>query len=134
MLIDDVLDPELEGGNRIIRAHDGERTGKPLRKIPADIGRRNKIQLAIAHTFPLHHPAVIGPLQQSLSLARTAKRIARLAIPTDLAAVPGKCPPALDLPPIVGMTAPPEIAAIPLKPAARIRSEEHKSELQSLMR
>src|SRR3546814_10241682 len=91
----------------------GKRTLEPLRKGPANIGRRDKIQLAIAHTFPLNHPAVIGPLQQSLALARTAKRIARLAILADLAAVPRKGPPALDLSAIIGVAAPHEIAAIP---------------------
>ena len=69
----------------------------------------------------LDFPTIIGPVQQSLSLARTAKRIARLTILAQLGDMPFERRPALDLPVILlRHSASHVIAAIPLKPATRI--------------
>src|SRR4029077_5937884 len=69
----------------------------------------------------LDHPAVIGPVQQSLPLPWTAKRIARLAVHFDLFDVATKRLPALDLPSVLFQHPPAHvIAAVPLKPPARI--------------
>ena len=66
-------------------------------------------------------PAIIGPVQQRLSLSRAAALIARLAIASDLCDVAANCLPASDLPGVLFRHAPAHVvAAIPLKPAARI--------------
>src|SRR4051812_11682756 len=64
--------------------------------------------------------AVVGPVQQRLTLAAAAGEIAGLAVRPDLADVAAERLPAFDLPRIVVMAAARVIAAVPLKPAARI--------------
>src|SRR5687767_11943758 len=66
-------------------------------------------------------PAVIRPMQDSLSLPAAAVKIARLAVGDDLRHVPADRPPSSNLPRIVGRPATHVVAAIPLKPSARIR-------------
>ena len=69
----------------------------------------------------LDFPTIIGPVQQSLSLAWTAKRIARFTILAELGDMPSERLPALDLPIVLlRHSAAHIIAAVPLKPATRI--------------
>src|SRR3954447_23936008 len=73
--------------------------------------RREDLQLA----------AVIGPMQQGLTLARPAHRVAGFAVALDLADMAAHRPPPLDLPRILLRQPTAEIvAAIPLEPAARV--------------
>src|SRR5579859_1138897 len=66
-------------------------------------------------------PAVIGPLQQRLPLARTAENIPRLAILPDLRLVALEGFPSFDLPRVLARQAAAHIiAAIPLEPASGI--------------
>jgi hypothetical protein len=66
-------------------------------------------------------PAVIGPVQERLALARPAHRIARLAMSSDLRHVALDSLPASDLAGVlVGQPPAHVVAAIPLEPAARI--------------
>src|SRR3974377_2207988 len=71
---------------------------------------------------PASNPAaVVGPMEQGLALSPAAGEIARVAMPLDLADMAAHCFPALDLACILfGQPAAPVIAAVPLKPAARI--------------
>src|SRR5687767_15610883 len=69
---------------------------------------------------PSDPAAVIGPVQDSLSLPATAVKIARLAVADDLRHMPADRPPSSNLPRIVGRPAAHVVAAIPLKPSARI--------------
>jgi hypothetical protein len=69
----------------------------------------------------LDSPAVIGPVQELLALARPAHRIARLAMSSDLRHVALDSLPASDLAGVlVGQPPAHVVAAIPLEPAARI--------------
>lgn len=76
----------------------------------AGIASRPRSQLA----------AVIGPVQQRLTLARAAGQITRVAGGSQLPDMTAHGPPAADLAFIIVMPAAHEIAAIPLKPAARV--------------
>ena len=65
--------------------------------------------------------AVVGPMQQGLSLPSAAGEVARLALPLDLPDVPAHGLPSPDLPLVlVGQAAAHVVAAIPLEPAARV--------------
>ena len=65
-------------------------------------------------------PRVIGPMKKGLTLSRTAIDSAAWAIVTDLRDVPTHRSPAFDLSLVVRTAASHVIAAIPLKPPARI--------------
>ena len=68
-----------------------------------------------------HLPAVIGPLQQCLSLSGSARKVAWLTVIAQLRCMSSKCLPAFDLAHVlVGHAAPHIVAAIPLEPSARI--------------
>src|ERR1041384_5462196 len=65
-------------------------------------------------------PAVIRPVQQRLPLALAAGKITLVAVHPDLPDVAAERLPALDLPRVVLVAAAHIVAAVPLKPAARI--------------
>src|SRR5688572_33449973 len=67
-----------------------------------------------------HLPRIVGPVEQGLPLFAAAGEVAAAAVLLDLRDVPADGPPALDLAIVVGPAPPQVIAAIPLKPAARI--------------
>jgi hypothetical protein len=65
--------------------------------------------------------AIVGPMQERLSLPRTAEEVTWLAVPLDLPNVPPHCFPSLDLPSVfVRHPTAHVVAAIPLEPTARI--------------
>src|SRR5262245_17830538 len=65
--------------------------------------------------------AIVGPVQQCLSLPLAAGKVALLTIPSDLRDMPFDLLPAPDLPRVFFRHAAPHIvAAVPLEPAARI--------------
>src|ERR1700684_1064740 len=71
--------------------------------------------------MPSDLTAVVGPVQQRLPLAGSARQIAGFAVALDLSDVPSYRLPALDLPAIfLGRPSAHVVAAIPLEPAARI--------------
>src|SRR5579864_6235639 len=64
---------------------------------------------------------IVGPVEQRLSLSRSTQPISWIAMPLNLCDMPTNCFPAPDLACVlVGHPAAHIIAAIPLKPAARI--------------
>ena len=65
-------------------------------------------------------PAVVGPMQQRLSLPPAALEVAALAIVPYRRRMASDCPPSPDLPLVVPAPAPHVVAAVPLKPPARI--------------
>ena len=69
---------------------------------------------------PLHVPGIIRPLEQGLTLPGSAIPVACSAVFLYLRDMPLKSAPPSDLAIIVRTTAPHIIAAVPLKPAARI--------------
>ena len=71
--------------------------------------------------MPLDFSAVIGPVQQRLSLSWAAGLIARLTIASDLLDVAANSLPASNLPAVLFWHTPTHIIpAVPLKPSARV--------------
>jgi len=68
----------------------------------------------------LHPAGVIRPVQERLPLPRTAQQIATHTVSLELTNVATHVQPAANLPVIIRMTTPHVVAAIPLKPTARI--------------
>jgi hypothetical protein len=74
-----------------------------------------------AADLPSNLAAIVGPVQQSLTLTRAANWVAGLAMPSNLRDVPADRLPALDLARIFGRHAATHVVAtIPLEPAAWI--------------
>src|SRR5262245_33648287 len=76
------------------------------------------------HAAALQLAAVVGPVENRLPLPPPALEIAGLAVLADLRHVPRDRPPPSDLPRIVRGPPPHVVAAVPLKPAARILSAD----------
>lgn len=70
--------------------------------------------------YELQFSRVVGPMEQCLSLLATAAPVAGQAVGPYLRRVPPEGPPPSDLPRIVGAAPSHVVAAIPLKPAARV--------------
>jgi hypothetical protein len=69
----------------------------------------------------LKFPAIVGPMQERLSLPSAARQITRLARKLKLSEVTADCFPAFDLPNVlVGHSSPHIVAAVPLEPATWI--------------
>ena len=76
--------------------------------------------VAVLTGFRLKFPAIVGPMQQGLSLDRPAFDVARTAMLSQLRHMPPHRFPACDLAGVIVATPTLIITAIPLKPAARI--------------
>jgi hypothetical protein len=81
--------------------------------------------LAVNPTTVFHEgsdfSAIVGPMQESLALARTAEKVTWLAVPLDLPHVPPHRFPSLDLPSVfIGHPTADVVTAIPLEPTARV--------------